>query len=109
MPILDSLAWSMSHCPVLEVCRWPAGLNEDFNVSAGDERTVAELAEVIWRACGRPADAFRLEQGPTFEVDVVRRWPSVQKAKDLLGWEAQIELEDGIRQTVDWLRAELRG
>src|SRR3712207_6073267 len=31
----------------------PAGLNEDFNVSASDERTVAELARVIWEACGR--------------------------------------------------------
>ena len=82
----------------------PAGLNEDFNISASDERTVAELAQVIWEACDEDPSEFALEHLPTFEVDVVRRWPSVEKAKRLLGWEAQIGLEDGIRDTVDWLR-----
>src|SRR3954449_4178648 len=62
----------------------PAGLNEDFNISAGDERTVAEIAEVIWRACGRDPQEFALEHEPSFAVDVVRRWPSVEKAERLL-------------------------
>jgi nucleoside-diphosphate-sugar epimerase len=82
----------------------PAGLNEDFNVSASRELTVAEIARVIWEACGRDPEAFALEHLPSFEVDVVRRWPSVEKARRLLGWEAQIDLEDGIRRTVAWLR-----
>ena len=82
----------------------PAGLNEDFNISASDERTVAELAEIIWRACGREPEDFALEHLPSFQVDVVRRWPSVEKARRLLGWEAQIGIEDGIAQTVEWLR-----
>jgi UDP-glucose 4-epimerase len=85
----------------------PAGLREDFNVSAAQEMTVAEIARVIWTACGRPAGAFALEHLPTFEVDVVRRWPSVEKARRLLGWEAQIGVEDGVAQTVDWLRETL--
>ena len=82
----------------------PAGLHEDFNISAGEERTVAEIARVIWAACGRDPDAFALEHLPTYPVDVVRRWPSVEKARRLLGWEARIGLEDGIAQTVRWLR-----
>jgi UDP-glucose 4-epimerase len=82
----------------------PSGLNEDFNISAGDERTVAELAEIIWRACGRDPAAFALEHQPSFQVDVVRRWPDVSKAERLLGWEAQIGIEEGVAQTVDWLR-----
>jgi len=82
----------------------PAGLNEDFNVSARDERTVAEIAQVIWNACGLDPDAFALEHQPSFAVDVVRRWPDVSKARDVLGWEARIGLEDGIAQTVEWLR-----
>jgi nucleoside-diphosphate-sugar epimerase len=81
----------------------PAGLNEDFNISAGDERTVAEIAELIWRLCGR-TEEFRMEHLPTFEVDVVRRWPSVTKARRLLGWEAAIDLETGLSQTIAWLR-----
>jgi UDP-glucose 4-epimerase len=82
----------------------PAGLNEDFNISAGDERTVAELAEIIWRACGRDPAAFALEHQPSFQVDVVRRWPDVSKAERLLGWEARIGIEQGVAQTVEWLR-----
>jgi nucleoside-diphosphate-sugar epimerase len=85
----------------------PAGLREDFNVSAAQEMTVAEIAEVIWTACGRPEDEFALEHLPTFEVDVVRRWPSVEKARRVLGWEARIGVEEGIAQTVEWLRATL--
>ncbi len=83
----------------------PAGDNEDFNISASEERTIAEIARMIWDACGRPSEAFALEHLPTFEVDVQRRWPSVEKARRLLGWEAKIDLRDGIAATVDWLRS----
>ena len=82
----------------------PAGLNEDFNISASRELTVAEIARIVWEACGEDPEAFALEHLPTFEVDVRRRWPSVEKARLLLGWEAQIALEDGIAATVAWLR-----
>ncbi len=85
----------------------PAGLNEDFNISAGEEHTVAELAEIIWRLCGRDPAQFALEHLPTFEVDVVRRWPDVSKARDVLGWQAQIGVEEGVGATVEWLRGVL--
>jgi len=82
----------------------PAALNEDFNVSASEELTIAETARIIWEACGEDPDAFELRHLPTFEVDVVRRWPSVEKARELLGWEARIGVREGIAQTVAWLR-----
>jgi nucleoside-diphosphate-sugar epimerase len=83
----------------------PAGENEDFNISASEELTVAEIARVIWEACGRPPEEFALEHLPSFEVDVQRRWPSVEKARKLLGWEAQVDLREGIKDTVEWLRS----
>jgi UDP-glucose 4-epimerase len=82
----------------------PKGLNEDFNISAARELTVAEIARIVWNACGEDPGAFALEHLPTFAVDVQRRWPSVEKARDLLGWHARIEVEDGIAATVRWLR-----
>jgi UDP-glucose 4-epimerase len=82
----------------------PAGENEDFNISASEERSVADLARMIWEACGEDPDAFELERLPSFEVDVQRRWPSVDKARRLLGWEARIGLREGIAGTVAWLR-----
>jgi UDP-glucose 4-epimerase len=81
-----------------------AGLNEDFNISAARELTVAEIAKIVWVACGRDPERFALEHLPSFAVDVQRRWPSVEKARELLGWEARIGVEEGIAATVDWLR-----
>lgn len=92
--IADGIARSMAS---------PGGLNEDFNISANRELTVAEIAEIVWEACGRDPRHFSLEPGTTFEVDVVRRWPDVSKAATVLGWRAQIPLEEGIAETADWL------
>jgi UDP-glucose 4-epimerase len=86
----------------------PAGLNEDFNISASRELTVAEIAKIVWEACGNDPAAFELAHLPSFEVDVQRRWPSVEKARRVLGWEAQIGIERGIAQTVEWLRDRAR-
>ena len=93
--IADGIVTAMAH---------PAGENEDFNISASDELTVAETARIIWEACGEDPDAFELEHLATFSVDVQRRWPSVEKAERLLGWRARTDVRDGIARTVDWLR-----
>jgi UDP-glucose 4-epimerase len=94
--IADGIVTALAH---------PAAENEDFNISASDERTVAEIAALVWEACGRDPADFELKHLPSFEVDVQRRWPSVDKARELLGWEARIELPDGLASTVEWLRA----
>jgi UDP-glucose 4-epimerase len=93
--IADGLVTATAH---------PAALNEDFNISASEELTVAEIARVCWEACGNDPDKLELEQLPSFEVDVQRRWPSVEKADRLLGWRARIDVAQGVRQTADWLR-----
>jgi UDP-glucose 4-epimerase len=88
---------------IVTAMRSPAGLNEDFNISASDELTVAQIAEIVWEACGNDPAEFALEHLPSFEVDVVRRWPDVSKAKRLLGWESKIGVRDGIAATAQWL------
>jgi nucleoside-diphosphate-sugar epimerase len=84
----------------------PAAENDDFNISASRELTVAEIAALIWQACGEDPETFELRHLPSFEVDVPRRWPSVEKARLRLGWEARVELDEGIAETVAWLREE---
>jgi UDP-glucose 4-epimerase len=91
---------------IVTAMRSPAGENEDFNISASRELTIAEIAALIWETCGNDPRNFELSHLPSFEVDVERRWPSVEKARRLLGWEAQVPLEEGIAQTVRWLRDE---
>jgi UDP-glucose 4-epimerase len=82
----------------------PSGENEDFNISASRELTVAEIARMVWLACGNDPAELDLRRLPSFEVDVRRRWPSVEKARAVLGWEATIDLQDGLPETVRWLR-----
>ena len=93
--IADGVVTAMAH---------PAGLNEDFNISASEELTVAEIARRCWEACGNDPDELELEHLPSFEVDVQRRWPSVEKAERLLGWRARIDVREGLEQTANWLR-----
>ena len=93
--VADGVVTAMAH---------PAGLNEDFNVSAAEELTVAEIARLCWEACGNDPAELELEHLPSFPVDVQRRWPSVEKAERVLGWRARIGVREGIAQTVEWLR-----
>jgi len=96
--IAEGIVTAMSH---------PAGENEDFNISGSDELTVAEIARICWEESGLPPDEFSLAHEESFPVDVQRRWPSVEKARTLIGFEARIGPREGIRATADWLRAEL--
>jgi UDP-glucose 4-epimerase len=83
----------------------PKALNEDFNISASDELTVAQIARICWQAAGNDPDELEFDHLPSFEVDVQRRWPSVEKAERLLDWRARIGVGEGIEGTVEWLRA----
>jgi UDP-glucose 4-epimerase len=65
---------------------------------------VAEIARIVWEACGERPEEFELEHLPSFSVDVQRRWPSVEKAERLLGWRARIGPREGIESTAEWLR-----
>ncbi|MFL5780299.1 MAG: NAD-dependent epimerase/dehydratase family protein [Thermoleophilaceae bacterium] len=93
--IAEGIVTAMSH---------PAGENQDFNISAREELTVEQIARVVWEACGESPEGFLLERMPSFQVDVQRRYPSVEKARELLGFEARIGVREGIAETVAWLR-----
>ncbi len=84
----------------------PAGENEDFNISAARELSIAQLAGLVWEACGEDPSELALTHRPSFAVDVQRRWPSVDKARRRLGWEAKVDLRDGLSDTVQWLRTQ---
>ena len=65
-----------------------AGVGEDFNLAAGEELPVAEIA----RLCGLAREPAPVAGGGA----VARRWPSVEKAARLLGWEARVDAREGL-------------
>jgi nucleoside-diphosphate-sugar epimerase len=95
--IADGIVSAMAH---------PTAAGEDFNISAREELTVAEIARLCWEAAGNDPAELELEHLPSFPVDVVRRWPSVEKAERLLGWKARIGVQEGIAATAAWLRTQ---
>ena len=94
---------------IVAAMRSPAGLNEDFNISASRELTVAEIARIVWEACGarprrRSSSSICRRFSGRRRSAAGRRW---RRRATLLGWEARIDVEEGIAATVRWLR-ELR-
>jgi len=90
---------------IITALKHDAALHEDFNISANEELTVKEIAAIVWEECGNDPGDFELEHLESFAVDVQRRWPSTEKAKRMLGWEAQIGPREGIADTVAWFRS----
>jgi UDP-glucose 4-epimerase len=82
----------------------PAALNQDFNLAAGNETSLDDLARLVWEACEEDSQELELEHLPAVACDPQRLWPAAEKARRLLGWEAQVDLRQGIASTAAWLR-----
>jgi UDP-glucose 4-epimerase len=86
----------------------PAAAGEAFNIAWREETSIAALARICWEACGNDPEALELAPEPSpKEVDPDRRWASVEKARELLGWEAKVGLREGVAETVQWLATEV--
>jgi UDP-glucose 4-epimerase len=83
----------------------PAAVGESFNVgNARSAVTIHDLATRIKRLTECPGEiVFQ----PLHYTDVELRIPNIQKAKTLLGFEAKVELDDGLARTIAWYRAHL--
>jgi UDP-glucose 4-epimerase len=81
----------------------PAALNTDFNLSTPVGHTVTELADIIWRKIKGADVPLNLVSDEAFEYDVQKRVPDVQKAKDVLGFEATTSLEDMLDEVIPWI------
>jgi UDP-glucose 4-epimerase len=74
-----------------------------FNVASGTETSLRGLADALLRAMGSDLEP---EFGPERKVNPVsRRLADTSAARDLLGFTAQVDLDDGLRRLVDWWQA----
>ena len=63
-----------------------------------------ELAEMIWHKIKGPDEPFRYVADDPFDHDVQRRVPSVDKARDVLGFEATTPLSDILDEVIPWIQ-----
>jgi UDP-glucose 4-epimerase len=81
--------------------------DEVFNVASGTETSLRELAEALLRVMD--AD-LPVEYGPERSVNKVsRRLADTSRARERLGFESAVGLEEGLTRLVDWWRAERAG
>ncbi|MFJ3779395.1 SDR family NAD(P)-dependent oxidoreductase [Streptomyces sp. NPDC090075] len=79
--------------------------DEVFNVASGAETSLKELAEGLLEAMG--AEGLEPVHGPARSVNsVVRRLADTSQAAGRLGFTAEIDLRTGLRDLVQWWRAE---
>ena len=76
---------------------------ESYNLGSGRETSIREIAETVARAAGSGLVPHFQADKP---VGYKRRVMSVAAAAEAFGYEARTGLEQGMRQTVDWLRAD---
>ena len=73
------------------------------NLGNPEERTLLELAETVIRVTGAKSEIV-FEALPTDDPQV--RQPDITRARQLLGWEPEVELEEGLARTVELLGRE---
>lgn len=73
-----------------------------YNLGNPREFTVLELAETVKRLTGASSEIEFTEQLPT--DDPQRRCPDITKARERLGWEPKVELEEGLEKLIVYLK-----
>lgn len=79
--------------------------HEPVNLGNPDERTVLEIARLVQRLAQSTSP---IVYRPLFSPDEPRRrQPDITRARQLLGWEPQVSLEEGLRRTIGYFRVRL--
>ena len=77
-------------------------IHSPVNLGNPVEVSVLELADIILRLTGSKSSLINRELPPD-EPRV--RQPDISKARNLLDWQPQITLEDGLQRTIEWFKA----
>ena len=91
---------------VLATLERPEALGQAFNI--GNPRSVATIYNLAQQIVRLSSSRSRIVHVPFTSVDVELRIPDIGKARELLGFEPQVDLEEGLLRTIEWYRRSLR-
>ena len=82
-------------------------VGEIFNIGNTRPVTIHALAEMVWRLAGTGEPKIRRVSYQAFGryEDVRARVPEIGKAREVLGFEPRVDLEEGLRRTISWQRS----
>jgi dTDP-glucose 4,6-dehydratase len=79
-------------------------VQDPVNIGNPHEMTIEEIAKVIIRIAGSQS---RIVYRPLPEDDPKVRRPDITRARELLGWEPKVPLEEGLLSTLDYFRTKV--
>jgi NAD dependent epimerase/dehydratase len=86
-----------------------AALGRTIHLGTDDDVSVGELVAIVGELLGREltveTDPARLRP-PKSEVEQLRASPAL--ARELLGWEARVDLREGLARTIEWIERNVR-
>ena len=74
---------------------------DPVNIGNPREFTILQLVKVLEEVVGK---SLKLDFKPLPQNDPLRRKPDIWKAREILKWEPEISLKEGLRKTVNWFR-----
>jgi len=81
--------------------------NQVYNLEGMRFVTIKELAQLVSRLVGDVQIVFKQEPTRVGEVQFFRKLLSSNKANIELGWEPTIDLEEGVRRTIEWYKEDV--
>jgi dTDP-glucose 4,6-dehydratase len=78
------------------------GMRGPVNIGNPAEITMLDLARLVIELTGSDSE-IRFIERPTDDPAV--RCPDITLARDKLGWEPEVDAEEGLRRTIDWFRS----
>src|SRR5262245_7419663 len=79
-----------------------AQFNNPVNIGNPNEMTILEFAKLILRLTGSRSE---IEYRPLPVDDPKTRRPDITRAKEVLGWEPRVPVEEGLKKTIEWYRS----
>ncbi len=86
---------------ILRLATLEDGGGEVVNLGSERENRVIELAELVKKLTNSKSE---ITFHPLPKDDPKRRCPDTSKAKEILGWEPKISLEEGLGETIEWFK-----
>ena len=80
----------------------PNAIGESFNL--GNARAVITILGLAQLVCRVLESKSEINYVDALSADIAIRIPSVDKTEELLGFKAQVDLEEGVRRTAEWMK-----
>lgn len=93
----------LNYCRAVELALRADGISgEVFNLGTGNRLSIRELAELIRRLTGSSSELVDLPPRTEQEREPMVSYPSIEKARRVLGYEPVVGLEEGLRRLIAW-------